>query len=207
MSWASYSAFVVAMTALCVLPGPAVLMVVSQALSHGVRKAAWSILGIALAGTAWFALSATGIGAVLTASYSLFSAIKWIGVAYLIWLGVATFFGTPKLGGLKPAQGSPSARRLFVGGFVMQMANPHILLFFTAFLPQFIAPRAPLLPQIVILAATTAVIELTTQFAYAALAGRVRGLFATERHAKLIDRVSGSLLIAAGVGMAAIRKS
>ena len=207
MSWASYSAFVVAMTALCVLPGPAVLMVLSQALSHGVPKAIWSILGITMAGTAWFALSATGIGAVLTASYSLFSAIKWIGVAYLIWLGVTTFFGTSKLGSLDPAQGSPSARRLFVGGFVMQMANPHILLFFTAFLPQFIAPRAPLLPQIVILAVTTAVIELAIQLAYAALAGRLRGLFSTERFARWRDRVSGALLIAAGVGMAAIRRT
>jgi homoserine/homoserine lactone efflux protein len=207
MTWASYSAFVVAMTALCVVPGPAVGLVLSQALSHGARKAVWSILGITAAGTAWFALSATGIGAVLRASYSLFFAIKWIGVAYLIWLGLATFFRTSKLAAIKPAQGSPSARRLFVGGFVMQMANPNILLFFTAFLPQFIAPRAPLLPQIAILALTTAIIELVVQLAYAGLAARVRALFAAERFARMTDRVSGSLLIAAGIGMAAMRRS
>ena len=88
MTWASWGAFVVAMTALCVVPGPAVLLVLSQALSHGTAKAVWSILGIIVAGTAWFVLSATGIGAVLTASYELFFAIKWIGVAYLVWLGV-----------------------------------------------------------------------------------------------------------------------
>ncbi len=207
MTWASYSAFVVAMTVLCVVPGPAVALVLSQALSHGARKAVWSILGITAAGTAWFALSATGIGAVLRASYSLFFAIKWIGVAYLIWLGLATFFRTSKLAALKPASGSPSARRLFAGGFVMQMANPNILLFFTAFLPQFIAPRAPLLPQIAVLALTTAVIELVVQLAYAALAARVRVLFATERFARLTDRVSGALLIAAGIGMAAMRRA
>jgi homoserine/homoserine lactone efflux protein len=207
MTWASYSAFVVAMTALCVVPGPAVLLVLSQALSHGARKAVWTILGITLAGTVWFALSATGIGAVLRASYSLFFAIKWIGVAYLVWMGLGLFFRTSKLTALAPAQGAPSARRMFLGGFVMQMANPNILLFFTAFLPQFIAPHAPLLPQIAILAATTAIIELVVQLAYAALAARVRGMFATERFARLTDRVSGSLLIAAGIGMAAIRRS
>ena len=207
MTWASYSAFVVAMTALCVVPGPAVALVLSQALSHGARKAVWSILGITAAGTAWFALSATGIGAVLRASYSLFFAIKWIGVAYLIWLGLAAFFRTSKLAALRPAQGSPSARRLFAGGFVMQMANPNILLFFTAFLPQFIAPHAPLLPQIAVLALTTAIIELVVQLAYAGLAARVRALFATERFARMTDRVSGSLLIAAGIGMAAMRRS
>jgi homoserine/homoserine lactone efflux protein len=207
MTWASYSAFVVAMTVLCVVPGPAVGLVLSQALSHGARKALWSILGITAAGTAWFALSATGIGAVLKASYSLFFAIKWIGVAYLIWLGLTTFFRTAKPGALVPAQGSPSARRLFAGGFVMQMANPNILLFFTAFLPQFIAPHAPLLPQIAILAATTAAIELVVQLAYAALAGRVRAMFASERFSRWTDRISGSLLIAAGIGMAAMRRS
>lgn len=206
MTWASWSAFVVAMTALCVVPGPAVLLVLSQALSHGTARSLWSILGIVAAGTAWFVLSATGIGAVLTASYRLFFAIKWIGVAYLIWLGMATFLRTSKLAALRPATGEPSARRMFAGAFVMQMANPNIALFFTAFLPQFIAPRAPLLPQIAILALTTAVIELVVQFVYAALAGRLRDMMTAPRFARVTGRVAGSLLIVAGLGMAAIKK-
>ena len=103
MTWASFSAFAVAMTALCVVPGPAVLLVLSQSLSHGWVRATWSILGITAAGTAWFVLSATGIGAVLTASWRLFFAIKWIGVAYLLWLGIATFFRTSRLAAPKPA--------------------------------------------------------------------------------------------------------
>jgi homoserine/homoserine lactone efflux protein len=207
MTWASWSAFAIAMTALCVVPGPAVLLVLSQALSHGTGKAVWSILGIVVAGTAWFVLSATGIGAVLTASYDLFFAVKWIGVAYLIWLGVATFFRTSKLAVLKPAAGPADARRLFAGGFVLQMANPNVLLFFTAFLPQFVDPHAPLWPQIAILALTTAVIELVVQLCYAALAGQLRQMATAQRFAVITDRVAGVLLVAAGVGMAAIRRA
>jgi threonine/homoserine/homoserine lactone efflux protein len=205
MTWASWSAFVVAMAALCLVPGPAVLLVLSQALRHGPGKATWSILGITAAGTAWFVLSGTGIGAVLTASYDLFFAIKWIGVVYLVWLGIATFFRTPKLGALEPAADGASAARLFAGGFVLQMANPNVLLFFTAFLPQFIDPHAPLWPQLALLALTTAVVEFVVQLVYAALAGRIRS--ATPRFAIVTDRVAGVLLIAAGLGMAAIRRS
>ncbi len=207
MTWASWGAFVVAMTALCVVPGPAVLLVLSQALSHGTAKAVWSILGIVVAGTAWFVLSATGIGAVLTTSYELFFAIKWIGVAYLIWLGLSTFFRTSKLAMLKPAAGTADARRLFAGGFVLQMANPNVLLFFTAFLPQFIDPHAALWPQIAVLALTTAVIELVVQLVYAALAGRFRLMATASRFAVITDRVAGVLLVAAGLGMAAIRRA
>ena len=207
MTWASFSAFAVAMTALCVVPGPAVLLVLSQSLSHGWAKAVWSILGITAAGTAWFMLSATGIGALLTASWRLFFAIKWIGVAYLIWLGIATFLRTSKLAALKPATGSARAGRLFAGGFVLQMANPNVLLFFTAFLPQFIDPHGALLPQIAILAAATAVIEFVVQLIYAALADRFRQLATAPRFARITDRIAGSLLIVAGLGMAAMRKS
>ena len=207
MTWASWSAFVVAMTALCVVPGPAVLLVLSQALSHGTAKAVWSILGIIVAGTAWFVLSATGIGAVLTASYDLFFAIKWIGVAYLVWLGVATFFRTSKLAALRPASGPADAKRLFAGGFVLQMANPNVLLFFTAFLPQSIDPHRALWPQIATLALTTAVIEFVVQVGYAVLAGRFRTMATAQRFAVITDRVAGVLLVAAGLGMAAIRRT
>jgi threonine/homoserine/homoserine lactone efflux protein len=137
----------------------------------------------------------------------LFFAIKWIGVAYLIWLGLSTFFRTSKLAMLKPAAGTADARRLFAGGFVLQMANPNVLLFFTAFLPQFIDPHAALWPQIAVLALTTAVIELVVQLVYAALAGRFRLMATASRFAVITDRVAGVLLVAAGLGMAAIRRA
>ena len=93
MTWQVWSAFVVLETVLCLTPGPAVLFVLSTALTRGSAKTVWSILGIVTANTVYFILSGTGIGAILMASYNLFFAIKWIGAAYLVWLGVSAFMG------------------------------------------------------------------------------------------------------------------
>src|SRR5579863_917688 len=142
MNWQLWYVFVATETALCFVPGPAVLLVLSQGLRHGTRKAVFSILGIVAANTAYFALSATGIGAVLMASYRLFFAIKWIGAAYLVWLGLSALFGRGSILSVSPS-GDPRSNpgRLFTNGFILQMSNPKALLFFTALLPQFIDPH------------------------------------------------------------------
>jgi len=202
-----WSAFALVELALCLTPGPAVLLVLSQALSPGAPKAVWSIFGILAANTTYFVLSATGIGAILIASHDLFFAIKWIGAAYLVWLGVQAFLGTSKTLSVKPATGACDAGKLFLNGFILQMANPKALLFFTALVPQFITPSAPLALQIIILAVTSMAIEFGVQLFYATLAGRFSHLALRPAFAKVTDRIAGSLLIAAGVGMAALRRT
>lgn len=207
MTWQIWTAFALVELALCLTPGPAVLLVLSQALSRGAPKAVWSILGILAANTAYFVLSATGIGAILIASHDLFFAIKWIGAAYLVWLGMQTFLGTSTTLSVKPTTGASDVGRLFLNGFVLQMANPKAVLFFTALVPQFIAPSAPFVPQIVILAVTSMVIEFGVQLFYATLAGRFSHLALKPAFAGITDRIAGALLIAAGVGIAAIRRT
>jgi homoserine/homoserine lactone efflux protein len=208
MTWQIWSAFVVIETALCLTPGPAVLLVLSQALTRGSLRAIWSITGILTANTAYFILSATGVGAILLASYDLFFAIKWLGAAYLVWLGVGALLGKSKTllvrrGDVSPVHGS----RLFLNGFILQMSNPKALLFFTALLPQFINPHAAIVPQVVILAITSVFIEFFVQLFYALLAGRAAHLASQPRFARITDRIAGSLLIGAGIGMAALRRS
>jgi homoserine/homoserine lactone efflux protein len=208
MAWQIWSAFVLTETALCLTPGPAVLLVLSQALSRGAVRALWSITGILAANTVYFVLSATGIGAILMASYDLFFAIKWIGAAYLVWLGVSAFLGRSQALSIRAGAATPAGgARLFLNGFVLQMSNPKALVFFSALLPQFINPHAALGPQVAILALTSIVIEFTVQAFYAALAGRAAHLAAQPRYARITDRVAGSLLIGAGIGMAALRKA
>jgi homoserine/homoserine lactone efflux protein len=208
MTWQIWCAFVLVETALCLTPGPAVLLVLSQALTRGAARAVWSILGILAANTVYFVLSATGVGAILLASYDLFFAIKWIGAGYLVWLGVGAFLGRSKALSIRAAAATPlSAARLFAGGFVLQMSNPKVIVFFTALLPQFISPHAPIAPQVAILAVTSVVIEFTVQLFYAMLAGRAAHLAAQPRFARLSERIAGSLLIGAGLGMAALRRS
>ena len=208
MTWQIWSAFVLIEGALCLTPGPAVLFVLSQALRHGTRRTIWSIIGILAANTFYFVLSATGIGAVLLASYDLFFAVKWIGAAYLVWLGIGGFLGKSKTLSLdRAAESSIPGPRLFLNGLVLQMSNPKALLFFTALLPQFIDPHVAIAPQVAILALTSVVIEFSVQLFYAALAGRAAHFAAQPRFVRIADRVSGSLLIGAGIGMAALRRT
>src|SRR5580698_10846606 len=118
MSWQLWSFFAVTETVLCFTPGPAVLLVLSQALVRGTKRTVFSILGILSANTVYFAISATGLGAVLLASYNVFFAIKWIGAAYLVWLGLSALFGKSKLVSVKPDETrAVSDTRLFVNGF------------------------------------------------------------------------------------------
>jgi homoserine/homoserine lactone efflux protein len=208
MSWTTWWAFVVVETALCLTPGPAVLLVLSQALTRGSMRAIWSIGGILAANTLYFVLSATGVGAVLMASYDLFFAVKWIGAAYLVWLGIAAFRGKSPMLSVRQGDVAPvGGFRLFLNGFVLQMANPKALMFFTAMLPQFIDPHAPIVPQVIILATTSVVIEFFVQLFYAVLAGRVTHLATRPRFATVTNRIAGTLLMGAGIGMAAIRKT
>jgi threonine/homoserine/homoserine lactone efflux protein len=208
MTWSTWFMFFVVETALCFTPGPAVLLVLSQALTRGSAKAVWSIGGIIAANTVYFVLSATGIGAILMASYELFFAIKWVGAAYLVWLGVTAFFGKSKVMSVgRGAQAPVSSARLFLNGFILQMANPKALVFFTALLPQFINPKAAVIPQVVILALTSVVVEFLVQLFYAVLAGRVTHLATQPRFAAITNRIAGSLLVGAGIGMAAIRRT
>jgi homoserine/homoserine lactone efflux protein len=102
--------------------------------------------------------------------------VKWIGAAYLVWIGHKTFRGKSTAPGTSPNSDMPSPRRLFTNGFVLQASNPKALLYFTAILPQFIDPHGPIARQILVLATTSFVIEFSVLFAYGALAGRLSGI-------------------------------
>lgn len=207
MRWETWTVFVATETVLCLVPGPAVLLVLSQALLRGGPASLWSSLGILAGNTAYFILSATSLGAILLASYDLFFAVRWIGAGYLVWLGLATFFGKASVLAAAPAPDRQSSRgRMFANGFVLQAANPKALLFFTALLPQFIDPHGPVAMQVAILAATSVGIELVVLGAYGFAAGRASVWAAQPHAARLTNRVAGSLLIVAGAGMALLRR-
>jgi homoserine/homoserine lactone efflux protein len=208
MTWGVWALFVVTETALCLSPGPAVLLVLSQALVRGTGPSLWSNLGILAGNALYFALTATGLGAVLLASYEVFFLIKWVGAGYLVWLGVSAWRGRSSVLSVLPeGAAAVGSRQMFVNGFVLQAANPKALIFFTALLPQFIDPRAPVVEQVAILGVTSVVIEFLVLLGYGALAGRMATLAARPRFRSAADRVAGSLLITAGVSMAAIRRT
>jgi homoserine/homoserine lactone efflux protein len=166
----------------------------------------WATLGILTGNALYFALSATGLGALLLASYELFALVRWLGAAYLIWLGVRACVGRSATRSTAPAV-AVGRRRTFVSGFVLQAANPKALLFFVALLPQFIEPGGQVAGQVLVLAVTSVAIELVILLGYGAAAGRFHALTASPRFARLADGLAGTMLVTAGVGLAAVRRS
>lgn len=208
MRWEVWLWFVATEAVLSLSPGPAVLYVLSQAIQRGPGKSVWASWGILTSNAMYFILSATSLGAVIAASYKLFFVIKWTGAAYLVYLGVSSFFGKSSVMSLPEAKAnSRSGPRILRDGFLLQAANPKALLFFTAILPQFIDARHNVAFQIFILGISSILVEFVILFTYGQLAGRVLATARSPRFEKLTNRIAGSLLIGAGVGLARLRRT
>jgi homoserine/homoserine lactone efflux protein len=201
MSLEVWLAFCATETVLCFTPGPAVLFVTSVAMARGIRAGLAGALGILAGNLFYFALSGTGIAAVILASGRLFAMLKWAGVAYLAWIGVRMLVSRSPVASAVPPR---PVSRSFARGFIIQAANPKALVFFVALLPQFIDPKAPVGFQLVILGASSLVIELFVLSLYAALAARARAV-AGERLSRPLERIGGGFLVAAATRLALVR--
>jgi len=208
MHWQTWLLFVATEAVLCLIPGPAVLFVLSQALRQGPAKSVWANGGILTANAVYFALSATSLGAIIVASYKLFLVIKWVGAGYLIYLGLQSFLSKTSVLAVPAANSKPgSSWRILRDGVVLQGANPKALLFFTAILPQFIDPRARVVWQVFLLGVSSVVVEFIILFVYGQLAGRALSAGRNPRFEAWTNRVAGGLLISAGVGLARLRRA
>jgi len=155
----------------------------------------------------YIALSVAGLGAVLAASPALFTGIKWVGAAYLIWLGLRMVLrprGEGTGAALEPTR--ETAGRSFVRGAIGQLANPKAVIFYGAIFPQFLSPAGDILIQSAILAATEMVAEFLILGGYGAVAAQGQRLSRGGRYATTTERVSGALLVASGLGLAAVRR-
>jgi homoserine/homoserine lactone efflux protein len=205
MSVQTWALFCATETVLCFIPGPAVLLVVSQALTRGARAGLGASAGILLANAFYFIVSATGIGAVLLASWELFFLIKWLGAAYLVWLGLRmllTRAQTTVVDDAMPRSLGAPVRH----GLITQGANPKALVFFGALLPQFVDPAASVPTQVAVLAASSILIELAVLALYVAVCHRARRLLQRPGLVGTLNRAGGVLLIGAGAGMATLRR-
>jgi homoserine/homoserine lactone efflux protein len=193
---------------ICITPGPAVLYVLSQAIRRGPGKSVWGTWGVLSANTLYFILSATSLGAVIVASYKLFFVVKWLGAAYLVYLGLRSFFAKTSVLALPESSADlRSGPRILRDGFFLQAANPKAILFFTAILPQFIDAHHNVAFQILVLGISSILVEFVILFVYGQLAGRALSTARSPRFEKLTNRIAGSLLIGAGVGLASLRRT
>ena len=201
MSLEVWLAFCATELVLCFTPGPAVLFVASLAMARGLRAALGGALGILAGNLFYFALSGTGIAAVILASGRLFTVLKWAGAVYLAWIGLRMLVARAPAAAAVAPQPVP---RSFARGFVVQAANPKALVFFVALLPQFIDPSAAVGFQLVILGVSSLAIELFVLSLYAALAARARAV-AGERWSGPLERIGGGFLVAAAARLALVR--
>lgn len=181
-------------------PDTSQLLIISNAVRHGLRRSVWIIAGDLTANTLQMTAAAFGLAAVIASSASAFVWIKWLGVAYLVWIGLQLIMSKERAGEVK-AGPSGQSFRLFRQGFVTSMANPFAVVFFGALFPQFIDTGAPVLPQLVVLGATYLVVDGAILLLWGWLGARA----ATALHRwsfEGINKLCGALMIAAAVLLA-----
>lgn len=205
MTFETWLAFSAASIVLLLIPGPTILLVMSYALGQGWRVALPMAVGVALGDFTAMTLSMLGIGALLMTSATVFTVLKWAGAAYLVWLGIKLF----RAGGTLDAQAEtrPTSRlKMLAHAWLVTALNPKSITFFIAFLPQFLDPAKPLLPQMAIFETTFLVLAFCNAFGYALVAARARDVFRKPSAIRAFNRVGGSLLVGAGIATAASRQ-
>ena len=203
MSFETWAAFAAASAALLMIPGPTVLLVLSYALSRGRRVAVSTALGVALGDLIGMVLCLVGLGALIATSATAFAVLKWIGAAYLVWLGFRLIRAP-----VETALPLPSETRGTFGHAALVTAlNPKSIGFFVAFVPQFIDPARPVLPQAAILVATFVGLAALNALLYALAADRLRSRIARPGLIGLLQKAGGGTLIAMGAFTAAVRRS
>lgn len=192
-------AFVAASAVLLVIPGPTILTVIGYAITHGRRARIPVVAAVALGDSTALVVSLLGLGALLAASALWFTVIKWVGGLYLIHLGVRLLRAgiSPSPTAAPPVPGS--RRRVFANTYLVTALNPKGIVFFVAFLPQFIDPAAPVVGQLWILAITFVVMATLNATLYAVFAASARRLLASPRAQRRFNLSGGALLSAAGV--------
>jgi len=206
MSLEVWFAFVIAAEIILVIPGPTIILVVSQAIAHG-RQAVLPLVAGVLAGDfSAMTLSLLGLGAVLSASATLFVILKWVGALYLLYLGVQLWRTDPSSESTALNDREISAGSLFKGAYIVTALNPKSIAFFVAFLPQFIHHQTATLPQFLILGATFLTMATINAALYAIFAGHLRDTMRKTRVRKILDRCGGTALIGAGLVTAAMEQ-
>ncbi len=207
MAFDLWLTFVAASTILLIIPGPTILLVLSYALSQGRAVALATVAGVALGDLIAMSASLAGLGALVLASAELFVALKWVGAAYLIYLGVKLYrsAATATLGDLTEKSKLP-ARGVFRHAAAVTALNPKSIVFFIAFVPQFMRPEQPLLPQFTILISTFVGLAAINALAYALLADGLRARIARPSVIIGLSRFGGCALIAMGVMTAMFKR-
>lgn len=200
MTWDTYLAYLATVAVFFATPpGPSQILMISNSLRHGWRRSLATAAGDLTANSLQMTAAAFGLATAIAASADLLTAIKWAGVAYLVWVGVRTFRAAPP--SLDQEAAAAPRHRLFRQGFLTSAANPKAVFFFAALFPQFIDAGQPIAPQLLILGATYLAVDGTILCLYGRGAEHLLGRLRSR--GRLLNRISGCLMIAAAGLLAA----
>ncbi len=205
MSFETWLAFSAASFVMLAIPGPTILLVVSYALAHGRAVASATVIGVALGDLTAMTASLLGLGALLATSATLFTVLKWIGAAYLIWLGIKVWRAPvadeapQEMADSSAAPARAPMLRIALHAYAVTALNPKSIVFFIAFLPMFIDPARPLLQQAMILETTFVILAALNAAAYGLMASMVRSRIRRPSVRRWINRTGGTLMIGAGL--------
>src|SRR5271165_2601460 len=185
-----FSAFLLITAILIVAPGPIVTLVISTGATQGVRAALTTVAGTATGNVLLLGAIAIGLDWVVAHASLMFEALRWTGAAYLIWLGVQAWRSAGRAG----AALEDSGRLRFLRGLVVALSNPKTMVFFTAFLPQFVDPKLPAGPQLAAMCVASALMAAVTDSGWAIAAGLGRAWLMKPQRTKLLGRLSGGVL-------------
>ena len=199
----TWLAYTLVTTTFLLIPGPTIILVISYSLLRGRQSVIALVLGVGLGDLTAMSLSFLGVGVLLQTVATAFYLIKWLGAAYLIWLGIKMWSSASEFTDLDNKNRNHAWREIFSSAYITTALNPKSIVFFLAFIPQFIEPELPFTTQVVILGATFFVLAIISVLGYAALA-----IYAGQQlHLPLIQRwthrIGGGLLIGAG-GLTAV---
>jgi threonine/homoserine/homoserine lactone efflux protein len=202
MSLELYLAYVLACAVITLIPGPTVTVIVANSLAHGPRAGLLNVAGTQLGLGLMMAILVVGLSSVIAAMAWLFDWLRWAGAAYLVWMGWK-LLRSPDMIHLQNPNSMPRGGFL-LQGFLVLMANPKALLWFGAFIPQFVDPTSNYVGQTILLGVTAMAVAAISDSAYAVLTGRA-GAFLSKKRIRLLSRLSGGFLIGGGIWLALTR--
>jgi threonine/homoserine/homoserine lactone efflux protein len=200
MNWELFAAFLLITIVLLLTPGPIVTLVIATSASKGLRAGLVTVGGTSLGNAILLVTIAFGLGFILANASLAFETLRWIGAAYLIWLGIQAWRGAGR-----PTPAAPQ-RLQFWRGFLVAITNPKAIAFYSAFLPQFVDPGLPVARQLAVMCSVTVLLGAITDSGWAVLAGLGRAWLMKSYRPRLIGRLSGLALIGGGIWLSLARR-
>lgn len=201
-----FLAYCFAVAILVLMPGPIVTLVVANSLSHGSRSGLATVAGASIGNAILLGATAVGLVAFFALLSEIFEIVRWVGALYLIWLGVKAWRAHGGEGLTVVPAIKRCSRTVFLQGFLIAITNPKAIVFYIAFLPQFIDSHLAAGPQLLAMIGTMIVMALLSDSVYALLAGRARAWFTTPARLRLQSRITATLLIGIACGLLLARR-